>query len=283
MWALTVRNAALRTKLKASILQNLLAALPFLQSCQFTHTGAFTKAWQLICLAWARLKVLMKPNLVTCIYFGWGCFLHRRLPILPNLSRRKGAGSYESGEEGKANQTCSKRETSTAHVSEVGQVQGPCLLREGIKGGVSTSAVIIWDASNPSPFLWNLTHLETRLAASATASWLKDGKVSAWLEFVIPPAETEKNFVGINPRQPSGICQWWAAHRSRLPGPYGASWLSAALQSTLGKSCSLLCDNRGSMDPVSGSLAGCQQLDNVNSLAPYLHFYSLKLTQEKHV
>jgi len=85
----------------------------------------------------------MKPNLVTCIYFGWGCLLHRRLPILPNLSRRKGAESYESGEEGKANQTLSERETSAAYVGEVGQVQGPCLLREGIKGGVSTSAVII--------------------------------------------------------------------------------------------------------------------------------------------
>lgn len=85
----------------------------------------------------------MKPNLVTCIYFGQGCFLHRRLPILPNLSRRKGAGSYESGEEGKAKQTCSERETSTAHVGEMLQVQGPCLLGEGIKGGVSTSTVIL--------------------------------------------------------------------------------------------------------------------------------------------
>lgn len=85
----------------------------------------------------------MKPNLVTCIYFGQGCFLHRQLPILPNLSRRKGAGSYESGEEGKANQTRSERETSAAHVGEVVQVQGLCLPGEGIKGGVSTSPVTV--------------------------------------------------------------------------------------------------------------------------------------------
>lgn len=92
----------------------------------------------------------MKPNLVTCIYFGRGWLLHRRLPILPNLSRRKEAGSYKGGGGSKANQTGCGRETSTAHVGEVGQVQGPCLLGEGIERGVSTSAVISGDASNPS-------------------------------------------------------------------------------------------------------------------------------------
>lgn len=48
-----------------------------------------------------------------------------------------------SQEEGKANQTCRERETNAVHVGEVGQVQRPCLLREGIEGGVSTSAVIM--------------------------------------------------------------------------------------------------------------------------------------------
>lgn len=85
----------------------------------------------------------MKPNLVTCVYFGQGCFLHRRLPILPNLSRRKGAGSYEAEEGGKANQTCRERETSAAHGSGVVQIQGPCVLGEGIEGGVNTSMVVV--------------------------------------------------------------------------------------------------------------------------------------------
>lgn len=88
--------------------------------------------------------------------------------------------------------------------------------------------------SNPSWFLWNSTHLVTWLPVIWTASRLKDGSVSSWLELVKHPTDTEKNFVGINPQKPHGMCH-------RLPTAVSSPWSELALSKVPVEGAALSC------------------------------------------